>query len=56
MCEDKEKEAKDVKLNSYPSNNNYPRKLGKRERKNSTATKSIEEQKLVIRKDFIENR
>ena len=39
-----EKEAvKAAKLSTYPSNNNYPRKLSKREKKNNTATKSIED-------------
>lgn len=57
QVEDKEREAiKAKQLSGYPSNNNYPRKLSKREKKNNTATKSIEDQKLVIRKDFIENR
>ena len=51
-----EKEFKEIKQSGYPNNNNYPRKLSKREKKTSTATKSIEDQKLVIRKDFIENR
>ena len=56
--EEKEKETKEIKSNVYPNNNNYPRKLSKsqRDKKNSAATKSIEDQKLVIRKDFIENR
>ena len=50
-------EDKEARSNAYPNNNNYPRKLSKhKEKKNSTATKSIEDQKLVIRKDFIENR
>ena len=43
QLEDKEREVVKSKLNSYPSNNNYPRKLTKREKKTNAATKSIEE-------------
>ena len=53
-----EKVKTDKEISSYPSNSNYPRKLSNKikDKKTSAASKSIEDQKLTIRKDFIAER
>ena len=53
-----EKVKTDKEISSYPSNSNYPRKLSNKikDKKISAATKSVEDQKLTIRKDFIAER
>ena len=53
-----EKVKTDKEISSYPSNSNYPRKLSNKikDKKTSAATKSVEDQKLTIRKDFIAER
>lgn len=45
-------------MQGYPNNSNYPRKLNNKlkDKKLNTNTKSIEEQKLTIRKDFLGDR
>ena len=54
--QEKIKNGKEIQ--GYPNNSNYPRKLNNKlkDKKSNIATKSIEEQKLTIRKDFIGER
>ena len=53
---DKIKNGKEIQ--GYPNNSNYPRKLNNKlkDKKLNANTKSIEEQKLTIRKDFLVDR
>ena len=53
-----EKVKNAVEASSYPNNSNYPRKLTSKikDKKTTAATKSIEYQKLTIRKDFVAER
>ena len=53
-----EKVKNPIEASSYPNNSNYPRKLTNKikDKKTTAATKSIEDQKLTIRKDFVAER